>query len=311
MKFSHNPAPVLTACLLFVLSIIFSCKKETSQSLSPQDEQQANVAATESDAEAEGIFNGVFDDVMGVNADVGMGGTGLFMRNQSGNYGITDITARIDPAPPCLNVTIVTSGNSSDPFPITITLDFGSGCASGDGHVRKGQIVATYTDRLLHPHASATIQFENFSIDSVQIDNSTSYTITNTGTSDRLQLTIDISAKLSKPNGNYTEWHSHKVITRIDGGLTSSPLDDVMQIEGTASGTVRRSDLAVAWKAQITDPLIKRFTCRWISKGTVKEGRESLSSNSQWIGVLDYGNGICDNRATLTLNGVTYQITLH
>src|SRR5206468_3580640 len=124
MKFPRNPAHVLTVCLLFVLSIIFSCKKETSQTLSPQDEQQANVAASESDAEAEGVFNGVFDDVIGVNADVGMGGTGLFMRNQSGNYEITDINARIDPAPSCLSVTIVTSGNSSAPFPITITLDF-------------------------------------------------------------------------------------------------------------------------------------------------------------------------------------------
>jgi hypothetical protein len=311
MMFLKISARVITTCVFLLLLIIFSCKKETSQDLSPQDEQQANITASQSDAEAEGVFNGVFDDVMGVNNNVGIGGTGLFMRNAANDYGPTAIDARIDPAPPCLIVTIVASGNSTSPFPITITLDFGSGCACGDGHTRKGKIIAKYTDRLLHPNSKANIQFEDFSIDSIQIDNSTSFTIANTGTQDSLQLTIDIDAKLSKSNGNYTEWHSHKVITRTEGGTTATPLDDVMQIEGNASGTVKRTNLAVAWKAQITDPFIKKFTCRWISKGTIKVGRENLSANSQWIGILNYGDGNCDNLATLTLDGVSYQITLH
>lgn len=314
MKFLNSPIRLLTACFLFVTLIIFSCKKETSQTLSPQDEQQANVAASESDAEAEDIFNGVFDDAVGVNTDVGIGGTGLFMRNGAGNYGTTDIDGRTvstDPAPACLNITIATSGPSSAPFPITITLDFGGSCSGADGHVRKGKIIIKYSDRLVHPNASASLQFQDFSIDSLQVDNATNYKIANTGTQDKLQFTIDINAKLSKPGGTYTEWHSHKVITRTDGSTTNTPLDDVMQIEGNASGKAQRNGLIVAWEAEIANPFIKRFTCRWISQGTIRVGRENLSSNSQWIGVLDYGNGNCDNRATLTLNGMTYQITLH
>jgi hypothetical protein len=309
-----SPCRLLTACFLFAAVVIFSCKKEFSQTLSPQDEQQANVAATQSDVEAEAIFNGIFDDVMGVNTQVGLGGTGLFMRNGVSNLNtsiIDDRTVNIDPAPPCLHVTVMPSGNSSMPFPITITLDFGGGCAGADGHVRKGKIIITYTDRLLQPAATATLQFDNFWDDSIQVSNATTYTIKNTGTLDKLQLTVDIDTKLNKPNGNYTEWYSHKIITRIEGSATASPLDDVMQIEGNASGTLKKNDLAVAWNAEITDPLIKRFTCRWISKGVVKESRENLSSNSQWVGSLDYGNGNCDNLATLTLDGATYQITLH
>jgi hypothetical protein len=314
MKFLKSPARLLTVSFLFTAFIIFSCKKETSQTLSPQDEQEANMAASESDAEAEDVFNGLFDDVMGVNSDVGIGGTGLFMRNAAGHYESSGINSRTDntnPAPGCLNITIATSGNVGSPFPVTITFDFGGGCTGPDGHLRKGKIIVKYTDRLLHPGAVATLQFENFYIDSIGVDNSTGYKITNTGTQDKFQFTIDIDAKLSKTSGDYTEWHSHKVITQTQGNVTSTPLDDAMQIEGSASGQARRSNLAVAWKAEITDPLIKKFICRWISKGTVKIGRESLSANSQWIGVLDYGVGNCDNHATLTLNGVSYQITLH
>ncbi len=314
MKFFINPTRLLIAFFLFITLIIFSCKKETSETLSSQDEQLANVAASQSDAEAEAIFNGIFDDVMGVNTDVGIGGTGLFMRSMAENYGITGIDARttnIDPAPPCLTITIEKSTSGTSPFPVTITFDFGSGCYGPDGHVRKGKIITIYTDRLLHTGAKATLQFEDFYIDSLHIENSTSYTITNTGAPDRLQFTIDIHAKLSKSNGNYTEWYSHKVITRTDGSTTTSPLDDIMQIEGNASGKVKRNDLAVAWKAAINEPLIKKFTCRWISKGTVKISRENLSANSQWIGSLNYGYGDCDKFATLIINGVTIQITLH
>ena len=314
MKFLKSPAHFFTAFFLFIAFVIFSCKKETSQTLSPQDEQEANVAASESDAEAEDVFNGLFDDVMGVNSDVGIGGTGLFMRNLANHYeasGIDSRTNNTNPAPGCLDITIATSGNVNAPFPITITFDFGSGCTGPDGHMRKGKIIVKYTDRLLHPNAVATLQFENFYIDSIGVDNSTAYKIANTGTQDKFQFTIDIDAKLSKPSGNYTEWHSHKIISQTQGNITSTPLDDAMQIEGNASGQARRNNLAVAWKAEITDPLVKKFVCRWISKGTVKIGRESLSANSQWIGVLDYGAGNCDNHATLTLNGVSYQITLH
>ena len=312
MKILSSPTRLLIFILLFPVLIIFSCKKETSQTLTSQDEEQANVAATESDAEAEDVFDGVFNDVLGVNADVGLGGTGIFSRNSSGNYGPTDLNGRIDNTnllPPCLNVTIVHTTSSI--FPITITLDFGAGCSCpSDGHFRKGKIITTYTNRLLYPGAMATTSFEDFYIDSIHIDNATTFTITNTGTQDKLQFTVDVSAKLSKQNGNYSEWHSHKIITRTTGNTTSTPLDDSFTVEGKASGKVKRNDLLVAWNAEITRPLVKRFICRWISEGTVRIARENLSANSQWVGILDYGIGNCDNRATLTVNGIPHEITL-
>lgn len=312
MKFLSNPTQLLLTLFLFIIVAIFSCKKETSDTLNDQDEALANISATESNAEAEGVFNGVFDDVLGVNANVGMGGTGIFGRKAGTSNGASYVDGRIDNTnllPPCLHIII--AQQTSDPFPVTITFDFGStGCAADDGHWRKGKIVIDYSNRLLVPGATASVRFEDFQIDSIGIDNSTSYTIANTGTQDKLQFTVDANAKLSKPNGNYSEWYSHKIISRTEGNLTSSPLDDVLKIEGKATGKVKRNDLIVAWKAEITEPFIKKFSCRWISQGVIKTGRENLASTSQWFGVLDYGYGDCDNRATLTINGIKYEITL-
>jgi len=309
MKLLSNPIQILITVFLFIA--IFSCKKEVSDT-SAQDEAQANISATESNAEADDVFNGVFDDVLGVNTNVGMGGTGIFGRRAGTGYGTNYAGGRIDNTnllPPCLNLIIVQP--TPNTFPITITFDFGStGCAANDGHWRKGKIIIQYSDRLLVPGAGASVTFEDFQIDSISIDNSATCTIHNTGTQDNLQFTVEANAKLSKPNGNYSEWHSHKIISRTEGNLTLSPLDDVLKIEGKASGKTKRNDLIVAWTAEITDPFIKRFTCRWISQGVIKTGRENLASNSQWFGVLDYGGGNCDNRATLTINGIKYEITL-
>jgi hypothetical protein len=312
MKILSNPSRLLTAIFVFTTLIIFSCKKENSDSLTPQDEEQANVVATQSDAEAESVFDGVFNDALGVNGDVGLGGTGIFGRASAGNYGTYDINGRIDNTstlPSCLNLAIEHTTNST--FPVKVTLDFGStGCAANDGHWRKGKIIITYTSRLLYPGAVAEAIFEDFYIDSIRIDNSTTYRIANTGTTSQLQLTVDVNGKLSKPNGNYSEWHSHKVITRTDGNATTTPLDDAFKIEGKASGKVKRNDVIVAWNAVISEPLVKKFTCRYISKGTVKITRETLSANSQWTGILDYGTGNCDNRAILTVNNIPHEITL-
>ena len=314
MKILGTPANLATSIFLFAMLIIFSCKKEHSDTLTPQDEEQANMAATQSDAESEDVFNGVFDDVVGVNKDVAIGSTGIFGRSLADGYGATDVNGRIDNTtllPTCLHTTIEPSVNTT--FPIKITLDFGTtGCIANDGHFRKGKIIITYSNRLLYPGAVATTSFQDFYIDSIYVDNSTSFKIANTGTTDKLEFTTNIDAKLSKPNGRYSEWHSHRVITRTYGNLTTTPLDDVFTVNGSASGKVKRSDLVVGWEAKITKPLVKKFACRWISDGTVTIARLNLSSNSSWVGTLDYGfqNGNCDNRALLTLNGNTYEITL-
>jgi hypothetical protein len=51
-------------------------------------------------------------------------------------------------------------------------------------------------------------------------------------------------------------------------------------------------------------PLIKIFSCDYVSKGQLKV--ESTFLN----GVIDYGNGGCDNNATFTQNGIAFPITM-
>ena len=286
----------LTALLLFISVLLFSCQKENNEDLDPQEQQFASQASSEADAESEIVFSDVFDNVIGVNDFVGIANVGVF-----GRYARTD-TVR------CFTIT-TTHLSTTSPFPVRIVLDFGAGCLGRDGHYRSGKIITTYTNRLLIPDAKATTTFENFYFDSVHVEGV--HEITNIGTLTELKLRVVVEgAKLTKPNGNYTEWTSRKTITRIEGNLTPLPGDDIFKIEGFANGKVKRGNILVAWNTEIVEPLIKKFNCRWIVKGKLRVARLNLSTNSPWIALIDYGNGICDNKAHLTINGVTVEISL-
>jgi hypothetical protein len=67
LSLSKNILPTI----LFLCLVFFACKKETSQNdLTAQEEEEASLAISESEAESEIMFNDIFDNVMGANNDV-------------------------------------------------------------------------------------------------------------------------------------------------------------------------------------------------------------------------------------------------
>jgi hypothetical protein len=306
MKLILNPAKATTLFLFILISYLTGCKKETSNN--SNEEVFASQASTQADAESEIIFNEVFDNVLGVNTDVGLGGVGVFGQMNPGSVGESGRTAA------CPAV-LITKLSLQNPFPVKIVMDFGSGCTARDGRVRSGKIITTYTNRLIYPDAKATVLFDNYQVDSIKVDGTV--TITNQGI---INSTNNIAhgwkvvvegAKLTKPNGDYIEWSSTKTVTQVEGMTTVFvPLDDIYKITGSASGKVKRGNLLIAWKAEITEPLIKKFSCRWIVKGILKVLRINLSSNSEWVATLNYGDGTCDKKAVVTVNGISREISL-
>ena len=287
-----------TLTFFFSLLMVSSCQKESSQTGSDEQQQtEASQVSSESDGESEIVFNGIFDDAIGVNDEVGIGGTGVFGRVNA-----------------CPDVTI-THPNAPAVFPIRVVMDFGvNGCRGTDGHYRKGKIITVYTNRLLIPGAMATTEFDGFYFDSLKVEGR--HKITNTSPAvatqpPARQFTVDITdGKLTRPSGNYIEWNSHKIITQTEGLLTNIPIDDIFKVEGSARGKVKRGTLIVLWESSITEPLVKRFNCRWIVKGRVRTVRANTSPTGPWVAVLDFGAGTCDNQATITINGIPHQITL-
>lgn len=296
----------LTAAFSLTALLFVGCKKESSKVLTTQEEDQVAVFSAESELESQFAFDDIFNNVLGVNSEVGIGGVGIFGRT-AGSYEKEKTPL---PPPQCVNVTI--TPQQPHVFPKTVVIDFGTGCTS-HGHLRSGKISIVYDGWLIEPGKSATTTFENFKIDSFSIEGTQVITNTTAPSANQRQFKTEIiNGKVLKTNDNYEELNASRTITQIEGnGTPLLPADDIFRVTGNSEGKTRRGNLLVSWTSEVQKPLIKRFTCRWLSAGVINTVRNGLPSNTPWTAALDYGNGDCDNKATLTVNGSTHQIILH
>ena len=83
--------------------------------------------------------------------------------------------------------------------------------------------------------------------------------------------------------------------------------DDVYQITGSFNGY---NWWGTPFTANITTPLIRKMSCHWIDTGVI-----TIVPSAAHNRVLDFGNGTCDNQATVTIidpDGTpTFNIYLH
>jgi hypothetical protein len=296
---------LLTQLLILVLFsglFLVSCEEHSQNGTDEQQQTDASKVSSESDGEADFLFDRLFDDAMGVNADVGLGTTGIFGRTLS-----------------CPTITVThLNPNTQQYFPARVVIDFGPTPCSGpipDGHLRRGKMIIEYTNRLIYPDAMAVTTFDNFYFDSIKVEGThkiKNTSLTGTNQPPNRQYTIDvIDGKLTRPNGDYTMWSGHHIMNQVEGIATLTHQDDVFKITGQATGRVRRNNLIALWESTIIEPLVKRFTCDWIMKGTIRTVRTGTSVNGPWVALLDFGNGLaCDRLATITINGRIHQITL-
>jgi len=294
MKTSNIFSKSTLAFLLFGALTFTACKKESS---STQDET-ATIESTASNSEAEAVYDEVFDNTMGIGSETGedlgiTGSIGIYGRMEGGNY-----TGRLD-SNRCFTVTVFPQQHGV--FPKTVTIDFGSGCVGRDGKFRKGKIITVFTGKMREPGSKATTTFDGYKVDSVSVAGTHEVT-NNSSSNNKIFTTKVIEGKLTWNSGRWVKWSSVRTVAQIEGnGTPFWPLDDIFSITGGGRGENSRGN---SWGHEVIEPLIKKFTCRWISKGVLRIRFNSTN------GVLNFGNGDCDNKATLTVNGNVKIITL-
>ncbi len=290
------------AAIAFFVTLLFaSCKKDNS-TLTPYDPSSTETATTleagREDAEMEAQYDDVFNITASMNKsqvgeDLGVG------VNVSGLYGLGDNVVD-STSPPCFTITVVP--NIPGVFPKTVTIDFGTGCLGIDGKYRSGKIVSIFTNRMLVPGAKVSTTFINYHVDSFKIEGTHITENTSTSNMQGWKVSVIDGQVTNTVSNRWVKWGSTKSVLQVEGnGTTHYPLDDVYKITGSTRGS---NSGGHTWTAVTMEPLIKKFVCRWIVKGTVKltrDGREAL---------LDYGNGNCDNQAIIYINGNPHPIIL-
>ncbi len=182
---------------------------------------------------------------------------------------------------------------------VTITIDYGdAGCMDNDGRVRKGKVIAVFNNKWNVDGATANITLENYSVANISYSGSMLLT-RNSATS----LTYAVSnAKCT--DGSFTiSYECNKTIEKIQGASTDSIwIDDVYKFTGTSSGINRNGK---RFTTKIVEPLIKKNACKWIDTGVIEVTPEGLATRT-----FNFGNGTCDDKATVTINGNTYNFVL-
>jgi len=301
MKKTINLGTWLMAFSLAGALIFTSCKKDNISN--PAGETDAvELAATQEATTQEAETEAQFDDVFNITASMNKSQVGEDLGVGANVSGLFELGSTTPPNTPgrCFTITVVP--NIPHVFPKTVTIDFGTGCLGRDGKYRKGKIVSIYTNPMVVPGAKVSTTFVDYYVDSFKIEGTHITENTSTSNMQGWKIVV-IDAKVTNTASNrWRKWNSTKNILQVEGnGTAHFPLDDVYKITGNARGS---NSAGHNWASLVIEPLIKKFTCSWIVKGTVKlirDGREAL---------LDYGNGHCDNLAIIYINGVPHVITL-
>jgi len=200
---------------------------------------------------------------------------------------------------------ITVDRNDSILWPKTVTIDYGTeGCHGKFGTVRKGKIITVVSNRFREEGSTRTVTYDNFSINDFMIEGTK--TVTNEGrdADENMYFTIVLSeGKVTTPEGQETTRNFTRTRTWIEGEQTRRfRWDDIYLIDGEATGVNR---FGKSFTRTIIDPLVVKPACKWITSGMVE-----INVAEKPEKILDYGDGECDNKATITIGEETKEITL-
>jgi hypothetical protein len=205
-------------------------------------------------------------------------------------------------------VTITIENVTSSAWPKKLTLDFGPGILCLDGFVRKGKLFAVFSNHW-HPDSvvagtNVNVTFEDYYVENVKREGA--FIITYDGKPNGgAQYTIEAKdAKLIYSNGDEIFWNSTRTTVWTAGFETlGDETDDQFETTGEAEGIDK---LGRSYSASITTPLFTDNTCEYkVTKGVIE-----ITPSEKATRKVDYGDGTCDNEATLSVNGVSLKFKL-
>lgn len=179
-------------------------------------------------------------------------------------------------------------------FPKNIVIDFGTGCTSANGVTRAGKINIVLSDSVRASGSTAVMTFTNYYVGGYKKEGTVTWTNTSTPGTLSWQRKVE-NGKITAPNGNF--WlHSgtRNVIQTAGVNTPNNLLDDVFSVTGNHSVT---NSAGLTRTITTITPLQKKVICNNIDMGSLKV------QGPNHYAVIDFGDGTCDNIATLSIDG--------
>lgn len=266
-----------------------------------QKVKKANLDASQTNARMENIFDDIYSQI-----DEAADTQEELNKVENGNWTLHTSA--------CGDVTLTPLGAD---YPKTLTLDFGTECVGTDGRTRSGQIVCTFSGPWNEAGTVVNATLVDYHVDEYSVQGSK--TVTNQGTNGLGQpyYSVVVSGVVVSWDNNQVSWESARTRTWTEGYDThfwtwdstnntflffNGIIDDRYEITGTAAGTGVNGN---SYDITVTSPLKWGWDCWYIKEGTITIEPENYDS-----GIVDFGDGQCDNDATLEVNGNVYNFQM-
>lgn len=191
----------------------------------------------------------------------------------------------------------------------TRTIDFGSaGCTLPNGNVLKGKIIISFSNDFTSKSRTLSYRFVDFYHNGKLLQGNKSITYESKSTellaTEHPVMTFTVDMKITFDDGKVYSRTGTTVKETVEGNET--PLnweDNVFLVTGNSATSLANGDTITT---VITTPLRYITSCKLPFPVS---GIVSITKNTS-VGTLDFGDGKCDNLATLTIDGVTKDIIL-
>lgn len=261
---------LLAAMLLFT-----SCNKDDDNNQNQEFSAENAALAAQTDATVDGTMN-ILENGYDENADGTRSSVSLF--------------------PQCTEISIVTSGQSG-----MITLDFGDGCQLNNGANVAGVVELAYGP-IVGGERTIDYTFLDFTYNSNGVSGGGQIVRTIANSDGNPQSTVNETITVSFPNTEVTATRvGLRIAEWVEGVGTGTWLDNVYHIDGNWNTTFTNG---FERNGEVTETLVRELNCLHFVSGVIEV------TQGPFTGGLDYGDGACDNLATLTINGVEYPIFL-
>ncbi|MEO8759750.1 MAG: hypothetical protein ABI388_01920 [Bacteroidia bacterium] len=290
--------------------IVTSCKKKD------------NTTATDSDTSAAAdhtMAENTASDVGNMVAEASEQGSLSSYRLGSGQESVSAIS--------CATMTYDTINK-------IITANFGAATSPStclDGRTRSGSLTFNYSasptgaNHYRNPGFTCTVSSQNYIVDgnAVTINktilNTTSPTFNSTTTNMTWSITASVSI-VKASNGGTVTWNCNRVKTLLNtsdanvyhGQATHITWSSAkVGLTGSATGTTASGS---SFTANINSQLVRDLSCAPDANRPGRhpfiQGDIDFTPGTKATRHIDYGSGTCDLAATVTINGVSYPITL-
>ncbi len=295
----------LAGLMLASAAIVSSCKKKDSTTTPTDNDTSAAIDHTMAESHA--------SDVDNMASEVSEQGSLQSYRMGSGQESVS-----------ALSCATLTYGNRS----ITATFN-GSTCL--DGKTRSGSLTFDYSASPLtanyyrNPGFSCAVTSSNYVVDGNAITiNKTILNTTASGfTPASTNITWAITATVSivkANNGGTISWTCNRAKTLLNTADTTVYHGQAIHITwskarvgltGSATGTTAAGN---NFTANVTNQLVRDLSCapdmNRPGRHPFIQGNIDFTPGTKATRHIDYGSGTCDLNATVTINGISYPITL-